>query len=71
MAKIDNDGNGKKVVIEYLTRHEAARFLRVSLSWLDHHKEIPFHKLGKGRTSRILYKLEDLRKYIEMRRVEV
>jgi excisionase family DNA binding protein len=64
----------KRLVIEYLTREEAARYLRCSVSWLDHKAadgEIPYYKLGNGRTSKVLYKVEDLKKCIEKRRVEI
>ena len=64
----------KRLVVEYLTGEEAARYLRCSVSWLDHKAAeglIPYYKLGIGRTSKVLYKIEDLKLFIEKQRVEL
>ena len=64
----------KKYEIEYLTRHEAAIFLRCSLSYLDHKAaegKIPYHKLGNGKTSKVLFKITDLRKFIDKNRINL
>lgn len=61
-------------VVEYLTRQEAAAFLRISVRLLDQKAakgEIAYYKLGNGPTSRVLYQFKDLKKYIEKCRVEI
>lgn len=52
---------------ELLTRHEAAQFLRLSVSQLDNiarRGEIKRAKFGKGPRARVLYRLDDLRTYV-------
>lgn len=58
---------------DYLTRKEAADYLRISVRLLDQKAakgEIPYYKLGNGATNRVLYNMRDLNKYIEQFRVE-
>ncbi len=60
--------------VEYLTRQEAADYLRISVRLLDQKAaggEIVYYKLGNGPTSRVLYKFTDLKKYIENCRIEI
>lgn len=60
--------------VEFLTRQEAAHYLRISVRLLDQKAaqgEIVYYKLGNGPTSRVLYKFEDLKRYIEKCRVEL
>ncbi len=70
----DNTTKPNKKPIEYLTRQEAADYLRISVRLLDQkaaNGEIVYYKLGNGPTSRVLYKFTDLKKYIENCRVEL
>lgn len=73
MAKKFSPENSKKVALEYFSREEAAYFLRISERKLDDlisNGKIPCHKLGNARTSRVLIKISDLRKYVDGQRME-
>lgn len=51
----------------YLTRDEAADYLRISVRKLDQlaaDGNISFAKMGTGKRSRVLYRSEDLDKYV-------
>ncbi|MBN2326545.1 MAG: excisionase family DNA-binding protein [Candidatus Omnitrophica bacterium] len=63
-----------RCIVEYLTRREAAAYLRISVRLLDKKAaegEIPYHKLGKGPNCRVLFNFTDLKKYVEKCRVEL
>ena len=52
----------------FLTRIEAAEFLRFSVSQLDYlarKGEIPRAKFGEGPRSRVLYRAKDLEAYVD------
>ncbi len=69
----DSTPKKKKRVVDYLTRQEAADYLRISTRTLDNlTKEgaIPHYKLGAN-NSRVLFKYEDLANYVENYRIEV
>ncbi len=58
----------------YLTRDEAADYLRISVRKLDQlaaDGEIQYSKMGNGRRSRVLYRMEDLDQYIENHLVQI
>lgn len=59
--------------IHYLTRQEAAEFLRVSVRTLDKltkQGDIAHYKFG-GANAKVLFRIEDLRAYVESFRIEV
>ena len=52
---------------ELMTRPEAANYLRISLRKLDALAatgEIPCSKFGKGKRARVLYRKQDLERYV-------
>jgi len=73
LNNVDETKNGS-VQRDFLTRHEAAEHLRVSVRSIDQKAsdgKIPYYKLGNRATSRVVFKLRDLKKYIEKCRVEL
>ena len=65
----------KKIIhSDHLTRKEAADFLRCSPRTLDSRVaegKIPYYKLGDSKTSKVLFKIDDLRAYLEKFRIEI
>ena len=62
-----------KKTIAYLTRGEAAKYLRISVRTLDKLTKngvIPHYKLG-GNNSKVLFRYDDLIAYIEGFRIDV
>lgn len=65
--------NKPKKVVHYLTRQEAANYLRISVRTLDKltkNGEIVHYKFG-GSNAKVLFKYEDLLSYVESFRIEV
>jgi excisionase family DNA binding protein len=57
---------------EFMTKAEAAEFLRVSLAYLEEliaAGEIPRAKLGDAQRGRVLLRVEDLREFVRRRMV--
>ena len=55
--------------MDYITTVQAADYLNLSPKTLERYRVDgngpPFHKLGKGKRSRVLYKLDDLETWLQ------
>ena len=67
-AWVDYDGDDEDMAHDYLTRHEAADYLRISVSQVDtlaREGKIQRAKFGDGPRARVLYRRSDLDAYFD------
>lgn len=58
---------------DLLTKEEVLAYLRIgkgTLNRLMSSREIPFHKLGEGRRSRVLFRKSEIDAWLESKRVK-